>query len=440
MLFLCSGQVIEGCHHEQDMRKMGGLIRKMPVTAITFLIGVLAISGFGIPKAHLGLGGYFSKDEILAVAWDRANKWGEPIEHGDAGHETTSDGRAAGQVMLVSDAQGREEPISGQGVSHSLRSKGWGTDQHDSAPAMLVSDPQVDEEHASAGSADHLAGTMQGRAGDDRVWKLLFWCALVTAYVTPCYMMRAWWMTFMGRPRDEQVHHHAHERVLMWFPLVVLAVFTFVSSYFIFRPMIADAATAATDGVLVAGFDGVAETAAEAHGRLIHLHAAHDWLAWGVGGSWLVAFIAAIFIYRNGLDLAARLKSAFGPVATLLDKKYYFDELYGFFLVKGCVVVAYIARFFDTYVIDMFANLSAKITERFSVFSGRGVDANVVDRVFNGIAVTSMDVSNVFRSPQTGRIRHYVLFATGGAAIAILALLLIGSFTATPVAITSLDF
>jgi NADH-quinone oxidoreductase subunit L len=48
MLFLGSGQVIEGCHHEQDIRKMGGLIRKMPVTGLTFLVGVLAIAGFGI--------------------------------------------------------------------------------------------------------------------------------------------------------------------------------------------------------------------------------------------------------------------------------------------------------------------------------------------------------------------------------------------------------
>jgi proton-translocating NADH-quinone oxidoreductase chain L len=78
MLFLGSGQVIEGCHHEQDIRKMGGLRRKMPVTCWTFFVGVLAIAGFGIPKAHLGIGGYFSKDEILAVAYDRTYNWGGP--------------------------------------------------------------------------------------------------------------------------------------------------------------------------------------------------------------------------------------------------------------------------------------------------------------------------------------------------------------------------
>jgi len=62
LLFLCSGSVIHGCHHEQDIRKMGGLWRKMPVTAFTMLIGVLAISGAPF------LSGWYSKDQVLAAA------------------------------------------------------------------------------------------------------------------------------------------------------------------------------------------------------------------------------------------------------------------------------------------------------------------------------------------------------------------------------------
>ncbi len=63
MLFLGSGAVILGCHHEQDIRKMGGLMRVMPTVGITFLIGTLTISGFPF------LSGWFSKDEIIAAAW-----------------------------------------------------------------------------------------------------------------------------------------------------------------------------------------------------------------------------------------------------------------------------------------------------------------------------------------------------------------------------------
>jgi NADH-quinone oxidoreductase subunit L len=61
-LFLGAGSVIHAMHHEQDMRKMGGLKAWMPVTFITFFISVLAIAGFP-PFA-----GFFSKDEILWLA------------------------------------------------------------------------------------------------------------------------------------------------------------------------------------------------------------------------------------------------------------------------------------------------------------------------------------------------------------------------------------
>lgn len=68
LMFLCSGSVIHGCHHEQEMTKMGGLYRKMPVTAVTMLIGVIAISGLAIPVVNVGFSGFYSKDAIVASA------------------------------------------------------------------------------------------------------------------------------------------------------------------------------------------------------------------------------------------------------------------------------------------------------------------------------------------------------------------------------------
>jgi len=64
LLFLCAGSVIHGMHGEQDIRKMGGLRKYLPITFFTFFIGVLAISG--IPP----FAGFFSKDEILAKAFE----------------------------------------------------------------------------------------------------------------------------------------------------------------------------------------------------------------------------------------------------------------------------------------------------------------------------------------------------------------------------------
>jgi len=68
LMFLCSGSVIHGCHHEQEMPKMGGLWRKMPWTAFTMLVGVIAISGLAIPFTSIAFSGYHSKDAIDATA------------------------------------------------------------------------------------------------------------------------------------------------------------------------------------------------------------------------------------------------------------------------------------------------------------------------------------------------------------------------------------
>jgi NADH-quinone oxidoreductase subunit L len=64
LMFLGSGSVIHACHHEQDIFNYGGLRKKMPITAFTFLIGVFAISGVNF------LSGYFSKDAILLSAYN----------------------------------------------------------------------------------------------------------------------------------------------------------------------------------------------------------------------------------------------------------------------------------------------------------------------------------------------------------------------------------
>ena len=73
LLFLGAGSVILGMHHEQDITKMGGLRTRMPWTWLTFLVGVVAISG--VPP----FSGFFSKDEILLAAHEAhgipGNEW-----------------------------------------------------------------------------------------------------------------------------------------------------------------------------------------------------------------------------------------------------------------------------------------------------------------------------------------------------------------------------
>jgi NADH-quinone oxidoreductase subunit L len=76
LLFLGSGSVIHGMGNEQNMRRMGGLRKYMPITFSTMLVGWLAISGFPF------LSGFFSKDEILWRAWSTEalpHNWGKAL-------------------------------------------------------------------------------------------------------------------------------------------------------------------------------------------------------------------------------------------------------------------------------------------------------------------------------------------------------------------------
>jgi NADH-quinone oxidoreductase subunit L len=105
LLFLGAGSVIYALHHEQDIWKMQGLLKKMPITGITFLIGTLALCGI------FPLSGFWSKDGILALAYTHNTIlyliaalasgltafymgrlffvvfWGEPASHKGHGHD-----------------------------------------------------------------------------------------------------------------------------------------------------------------------------------------------------------------------------------------------------------------------------------------------------------------------------------------------------------------
>ncbi|MEI9992233.1 MAG: NADH-quinone oxidoreductase subunit L [Rhizomicrobium sp.] len=69
LLFLSAGSVIHAMHHEQDMRKMGGLWKQIPFTWAMMLIGNLALTGVGIPLLGVGLAGFYSKDAVINAAY-----------------------------------------------------------------------------------------------------------------------------------------------------------------------------------------------------------------------------------------------------------------------------------------------------------------------------------------------------------------------------------
>jgi NADH:ubiquinone oxidoreductase subunit 5 (subunit L)/multisubunit Na+/H+ antiporter MnhA subunit len=396
MMFLGSGQVIEGTHHEQDIRKFGGLWRKMPWTAVTFFVGVLAIAGVGVPKTNLGIGGFFSKDEILAVAYHRAFHWGETKELEEAA-------APGDNPFVLVDAQ----------------------DQPETPHPALETGPKPRAERGHPAHGPFVSPKAAIIKQMPRLPQWMFWLPIIIAYVTPFYMMRCWYLTFWGKPRDQHVYDHAHESPLMYVPLVILMLGTFFCGWFLFRPLLAHAAEGATDAPAIVAIDGIAEEPAKAQGEWMNVHAAHGAITAWVGFSWVVGIALAILIYFRGLDWAARFVRwpVVRQVHSALVDKLYFDHVYGLVFVNGCIAVAYVSRWIDTYVIDLTYNLSAGFTERLAAFTGNVLDAHGVDGFVNGIADFSQNIASAVRRPQTGRIRNYVLFAAAGATIIVLFIL-----------------
>ena len=69
LLFLGAGSVITAMHHEQDMRRMGGLAPMLPITWTMMLVGNLALTGVGFPFLGIGTSGFYSKDAIINATW-----------------------------------------------------------------------------------------------------------------------------------------------------------------------------------------------------------------------------------------------------------------------------------------------------------------------------------------------------------------------------------
>ena len=215
LMFLGSGSVIYGCHHEQNIFKMGGLSKRMPITTLTFGIGVLAISGFPF------LSGFFSKDAILIAA----NLGNLPI----------------------------------------------------------------------------------------------FITLMIAAFLTSFYMGRLYWITFFGKPGSDHADHAKETPIVMWLPLVVLAILSIAGGY----------EKAPFLGELFHAFNHSLDKLHHADGydnahKLLYILGTAAWIV-GLGGSYI--------FYRNpnGEDhLERRQPALFG----LLRKALFFDPAYNFYVKK----------------------------------------------------------------------------------------------------------
>ncbi|MGI9222920.1 MAG: NADH-quinone oxidoreductase subunit L [Woeseiaceae bacterium] len=230
LLFLAAGSVIIAMHHEQDIRKMGGVRKYMPITYWTALIGSLALIGFP------GTAGFFSKDLLIEAV--------------------------------------KESHWHGQGA----------------------------------------------------VYWIAYLSVLLGVFVTALYSFRMFFLVFHGEERmDKETKSHLHETPwVVTLPLVMLAIPSLVIGWLTVEP------------VLFGGFFGDAIAVQSGHDVLGHLgeawHGAAGLLlhAWQTPVFWLAmaGLVTAWFLYLKRPDIPEQIKKRFEGIYTVLDRKYYFDDLY----------------------------------------------------------------------------------------------------------------
>jgi NADH-quinone oxidoreductase subunit L len=198
----------------------------------------------------------------------------------------------------------------------------------------------------------------------------MFWVGVVTAGLTAFYVFRAFFLAFFGKYRG---HHHPHESPLsMTFPLMVLAVLSAGGGYLSvthwLAPLFPLAEHESLQPMIISA-------------------------AFGIGG-----ILLALLIYVVSPALSDTLKSASGPIYTLLANKYYIDELYSTTIVRPLMLVSRTVLW-------------------------RGVDETVIDTgLVNGFGKTIQGIGSVLRRWQSGSIRNYATWILAGSLLLIFVL------------------
>ncbi len=309
LLFLCAGSVYQGVH-TYEMAWLGGLMRRMPITALTMLVGTLAIAG--VPF----FSGFYSKDAILAVVMERVER--EP-----------------GHFLLLASA---------------------------------------------------VAG------------------AVLTAFS----MARMWLLIFAGESRGAAVDQARESPPVMTRPLVILAVCSVFSGWTILlglpfgpRPVLE---MMLDYGAPAGALDGAST-------RFAALGATLVIVVLGVG-------LGLLYYAPAGLPwfVATRLSADRAAVRhpalyRFLINKWYFDDLYGAFVVKPCLAVARFCGRFDRLLIDRLVDGAAAATRFLSRSQGL-LDRLAVDRLVDLTAQGIGRAGDLSRLLQTGRLRNYLMFLT----------------------------
>jgi NADH-quinone oxidoreductase subunit L len=422
LMFLGAGSVIHGMHHEQDMRRMGGLRKYMPYTYWTFMAGWLAICGV-IPFS-----GFWSKDEIL---WNAASTTQIPL---------------GWIVWLVGTIAA---VCTAFYMTRLMALTFWGRERFLEQPAG----GEADEAHASAydkGLAAHDARLSS--AGDRPRHE-------PGEHVGPVHETAAAHVASHGHDGShEHGAHTPHESPpSMWVPLVVLAILATLGGFLGVGPafrFITGSEHAGGKLNIVTWLDPViwhpASVTPEEHGSEPLAESAREGavaregatgfnLAHSVEGSthselgteWIFIVISLVaagigmllgglfYIWRPSLPdvWARRLR----PLYVASYNKYWVDEFYGWAVTRRTMDAARAVFSFDSKFVDGIVNGIAALSRGVSRVVG-GIDKYFVDGLVNTIAAfIARLMSPLFRAAQTGFTQNYALVMVVGLMIAVAA-------------------
>jgi NADH-quinone oxidoreductase subunit L len=370
LLFLGSGSVIHAMAGEQDMRRMGGLKKYLPVTFATMLIGTLAIAG--IPP----FAGFFSKDEILFRAF-LANKTIWVLAVATALMTAFYMFRLIGMTFLGAYRGPAWETAGRAAVTVAAT---HGAAHPADARAHGQADLKAHEvSHGPAGSHDHDA--------------------------------------------DDHGHgpwHGPHESPApMTFPLQVLAVGALVVGFFgipaalggsnAIEHFLAPSFTAQHEAGTTESPGAAAEHEAEPQvSRTEEL--ALMFFSVVIA---LVGIGVARKFYVTSPEISQNLAEQFSGAHRLLTHKYYVDELYDATVISGTFGAARGLWTVDRNVVDGAVNGTGWITVIGAWFSGL-TDRRVVDGLVNLVGWVVQESSLAFRRLQTGLVQNYALLMLFG--------------------------
>ncbi|MEN3329378.1 MAG: NADH-quinone oxidoreductase subunit [Acidobacteriota bacterium] len=439
LMFLGAGSVIHGMHHEQDMRRMGGLKKYMPYTYWTFMAGWLAICGV-IPFS-----GFWSKDEIL---WNAASTTRIPL---------------GWIVWLVGTIAATCTAFY---MTRLMAMTFWGRERFLEAPAG----GEADEAHASAydkGLAQHDATFAS--AGDRPRHE-------PGEHVGPVHEDVAHHVGTHGHGGHHGAHIPHESPASMWVPLAALAILATLGGLvgigpafrtltgtkhpggrlnivtwlnpIIWNPVTREfntpeggheAAAPVETAHAETAAPPVGEGAAEAeHGSAVAVYGDTGFnLAYAVEGSthselateWIFIIISLVvagigmllgglfYVWRPALaDVwAKRLR----PLYVASYNKYWVDEFYGLTVTRRTMDLARAVFSFDSRIVDGIVNGLAWLSRLFSRIVG-GFDKYFVDGLVNTVAAFIMRLmSPLFRAAQTGFTQNYALVMVLGLMVAV---------------------